>query len=304
MKNLSTTGLSLSQAASISNLCYQRATEINNKLAIINNVEKSLEIKGKTYIETAGNPMPENITALILEKCELHAAQAFLMQNILKKENTLKELKKELFVSKLTVPVCKELKNHINKAEVDEAWGWAQLSTTEYNEYLEAEAYSAHIGQFIHKDSILDELRKELPTIKTLEWMTIKEGEKTPMTVKIHHTSEQLLSVHEKLATDHRAYEQRVNYYKAKVKNLVTKKNAQIAKENTLEQSRVETENQLIRDTYSNELAAYYANMNILKETFENERQEKILEVAKLRIDVDPRFQKTIDLFLKKLKAE
>jgi hypothetical protein len=71
---------------------------------------------------------------------------------------------------------------------IDEPWGWDQLTTAEYNEYLEAEAYASHIGQFIHKGGKLDRLRAELPTIKTLEFMEIEVGKKTPMKVSIHHT--------------------------------------------------------------------------------------------------------------------
>jgi hypothetical protein len=48
--------------------------------------------------------------------------------------------------------------------------------------------------------------------------MNIKDGEKTPVEIKIHHNSEDLLKIHEELAALHRQYEQRVNYFKAKVK--------------------------------------------------------------------------------------
>ena len=33
---------------------------------------------------------------------------------------------------------------------VNEEFGWSKLSSTELNEFLEAEAFAAHIGQFIH----------------------------------------------------------------------------------------------------------------------------------------------------------
>jgi hypothetical protein len=82
-------------------------------------------------------------------------------------------------------------------------------------------------------------LRAELPTIKTLEFMEIEVGKKTPMKVSVHHTSEQLLAIHEQLAALHRGYEQKVNYFKAKVKNSVTSENARIAKERADIQSEV-----------------------------------------------------------------
>jgi hypothetical protein len=42
--SLSAKGLSLSQAQSISNMCNQRVREINNKLSVVNNASKTLEI--------------------------------------------------------------------------------------------------------------------------------------------------------------------------------------------------------------------------------------------------------------------
>lgn len=61
-------GLSLSQAQSISNLCNQRAIEIQNKLNSINNCEKCIEVNGKVHIIEKGIKIPNNIIELIKEK--------------------------------------------------------------------------------------------------------------------------------------------------------------------------------------------------------------------------------------------
>lgn len=299
--SLSTTGLSLSQAQSISNLCFQEAQDIANKLAIINNSEKTLKIGNETYVETVGNPIPTNVVELITRKGLLHAAQAFLMENIKAKDTLLKELKSKVFVSLLEEPEYPSLRSFKAMEMVDEKWGWQQLSVSEYNEYLEAEAYASHIGQFIHKGEKLDVLRKELSTLKTLEWITIKEGEKTPMKVSIHHTPEELLNVHNELAAKHRTYEQRVNYFKAKVKNLVTEENARISRNNADELAKVNAENELLRNKYNSDMAKYNADNLQLKQEFEKTRQEDIQKTASLRIQVDPRFQSVIDVYLKQI---
>mgnify|MGYP001474751126 CR=1 FL=1 len=303
MKNsLNTTGLSLSQAQSISNLCFQRTQDIANTLNIINNSEKTIKIGSDTYIETVGNPIPKNIIDLILEKGLLHATQAFLMENIKAKDSLLKELKAKCYVSPLVEPAYPNMQSYSLLELVDEKWGWEQLSVAEYNEYLDAESYAAHIGQFIHKDCKLDILRKELSTIKTLEWMTIKDGEKTPLKVVIHHTPEQLLEVHNELAAKHRQYEQRVNYFKAKVKNLVTEENARISQENADGQAEINSSNEILRNQYNTLVAEYEANNLKLIQDFEKTRQEDIQKVAQLRILVDTRFQPVIDSFLKQLE--
>jgi hypothetical protein len=302
MRNsLLTSGLSLSQAQSISNLCFQKTQEIGNQLVVINNSEKTLKIGNETYIETVGNPIPKNVVELILEKGLLHATQAFLMENIRAKDSLIKELKAKSFVSDLEYPVYPQTKEAVLLPLVDEKWGWNQLSLSEYNEYLEAESYAAHIGQFIHKGEKLDDLRKELPFIKTLEWMNIEDGKKTPLKVSIHHTSDQLLTVHNELAAKHRQYEQRVNYFKAKVKNLVTEENARISAENAVLVSKINSENELLRLDYNIAVKVYEEANQKAIQIFEQSRQEDIQKTSSLRIDVDPRFQSVIDSFLKQL---
>lgn len=303
MRNsLSTSGLSLSQAQSISNLCFQRTQEIANQLAVINNSKKTLVIDGKTYTETVGNPIPKNVTDLILEKGLLHATQAFLMENIKAKDSIIKELKAKSFINALEYPIYPQMKEAVLLPLIDEKWGWDQLTVSEYNEYLEAESYAAHIGQFIHKGEKLDTLRKELPFLKTLEWMSIEDGKKTPLNVEIHHTSDQLLSIHIELATKHRQYEQRVNYFKAKVKNLVTEENARISGENAIIVSKINSENELLRLDYNTAVKMFEEANQKAIQIFEKDRQEEIQKTSSLRIQVDPRFQAVVDLFLKQLE--
>jgi len=301
--SLSTTGLSLSQAQSISNLCFQRASDIASLISGLNNATKTLKIGGETYVETVGKKIPANIVALLQEKALLHSCQAFLMENIKAKDELLKAKKSEVFVSSLVAPVRPELVEPQYINTVGEDWGWEQLSVSEYNEYLEAEAYAAHIGQFIHKNSPLDILRKELSTMKTLEWISIKDGEKTPLKVDIHHTSEELLKVHEELAAFHRKYEQRVNYFKSKVKNLVTEENARIARANADAQTSANAENSVLLSNYQNAYTLYQQEVAKEKQTFESQRQDDIKSIAALRIQVDSRFQGVVDTFLKQLES-
>lgn len=301
--SLSTNGLSLSQAQSISNLCFQRASDIASLISGLNNATKTLKIGNETYVETVGKKIPANIVALLQEKALLHSCQAFLMENIKAKDELLKAKKSQAFVNSLVSPVYPELiePQYINT--VGEDWGWEQLSVSEYNEYLEAEAYAAHIGQFIHKNSPLDSLRKELSTMKTLEWISVKDGEKTPLKVDIHHTPEQLLAVHEELAALHRKYEQRVNYFKAKVKNLVTEENARISKVNADAQADASAKNSVLLSNYQNAYTLYQQELQKEKQTFEAQRQDDIKVIAALRITVDPRFQNVVDSFLKQLES-
>lgn len=301
--SLSTTGLSLSQAQSISNLCNQRSKTIASVLNMVNNVSKQLTVGSEVYTETTGNPMPANVMDLLKEKARLHAAQAFLMENIRAKDQLIHAEKDASFYYSDEVPAPQrpEQKHFEHIPLVDEQWGWNQLSANEYNEYLEAEAFASHIGQFIHKGGKLDQLREELPKLKTLEWIEIETGKKTPLKVSIHHNPAQLLQLHEELAALHRQYEQRVNYFKAMVKNLVTQENARIAKENAIGQEAVNHENSVAYEEYLKEHRIWSDAAKVATSKFEEARQKKIAEIAAMRIQVPARFQPVIDEFLPKL---
>jgi len=297
--SLDSKGLSMSQAQSISNLCNQRSRDISFKLRDINNVEKVLKIGEETYTETPGKKMPENVVDLLADKSRLHATQAFLMENIKAKDEMLTEIKNRQMEFHLPAPESVELQNAKIESAVNEDWGWDQLSLSEYNEYLEAEAFASHVGQFIHKGGKLDNLRSELPTLKTLEWIEVEAGKKTPLKVSVHHTAEELGDLHEQLAGVHRTHEQRVNYFKAKVKNLVTTENARIAKENSVKEALVAEANQKVLSDYNKAKEEWQASYRKASHLFEEERQNEIKKTAALRIAIDPRFQTVIDMFLK-----
>ena len=303
MKNsLASKGLSMSQAQSISNLCNQRSKDITAQLADINNVSKVLKIGEETYTETQANPIPVNVVELLTAKARLSATQAFLMENIKAKDELINKIKYEVYNYEVESPERPKTISETIPTEVDEDFGWDTLSTAEYNEYLEAEAYASHIGQFIHKGGKLDKLRAELPTIKTLEFMEIEVGKKTPMKVSIHHTAEQLLSVHEQLAALHRGFEQRVNYFKSKVKNATTSENARIQKERGIIQARVNNENAEAANNYKLAYDKWSGEERQAQHEFEEKRQARIQEAVNLKIEVAERFQDVVDEFLNQLK--
>ena len=303
MKNsLAAKGLSMSQAASISNLCNQRSKDITAQLADINNVSKELVIGSETYIETQGNPIPGNVVELLTSKARLSATQAFLMENIKAKDELINKIKYEGFKYDVEAPIRPTTISETLPSEVDENFGWDTLTLAEYNEYLEAEAYASHIGQFIHKKGTLDRLRAELPTIKTLEFMEIEVGKKTPLKVSIHHTPQQLLTIHEELAALHRGYEQKVNYFKSKVKNAVTSENARIQKERGEIQAKVNQQNSDLSNAYKLAYEKWNAEQYKAQHEFEEKRQGRIQEAVNLKIEVAERFQDVVDEFLNQLK--
>jgi len=108
----------------------------------------------------------------------------------------------------------------------------------------------------------------------------------------------------------HRQHEQRVNYFKSKVKNLVTNENARIANLNADIQNEASKKNNNAQAEYQN-LVAHYKTLYVeatektknIHAEFEKERQAKIKEIAAMRISVDARFQPVVDIFLKQISA-
>jgi len=303
MKNsLASKGLSMSQAASISNLCNQRSKDITAQLADINNVSKELVIGTETYTEVKGNPIPQNVVELLTAKARLSATQAFLMENIKAKDELINKIKYEGFQHSVEAPIRPTTISETLPNEVDEDFGWDTLTTAEYNEFIEAEAYASHIGQFIHKGGKLDRLRAELPTIKTLEFMEIEVGKKTPMKISIHHTPAQLLTIHEELAALHRGYEQKVNYFKSKIKNAVTSTNAAVQKARGDIQAKVNQQNLELVNEYKLAYDKWLAEQRKAQHEFEEARQGRIQDAVNLKIEVAERFQSVVDEFLNQLK--
>jgi hypothetical protein len=301
MRNLSKTGLSMSQAQSISNLCNQNALEIQRELDSYNNCTKTITVGGKDYYMQEGAVIPHDIMTKLTYKGDLHACQAFLMEAIKSKDAELSRLRHATpDLSHLVAPQRKDIPDYDVKYGVDESWGWQQLTDSEHSEYLQAEAMASHLGQFIHKGGQLSQLRKELSNLPSIEWFEVEDGKKTPVKIIKHHDAQSLLDLHEDIAGHHRQYEQRVNYFKAKVKNLTSDENARIQKENAdkaAEFLKVEKE---VAQEYRNAMDAYNGEILKLTMEFNSQRELDIKAAAALRINVDPRFQHVIDQFITK----
>lgn len=300
--SLAANGLSLSQAQSISNLCNQRCRDIQSQIDIINNAEKTITIGDKDYLKVPAHPIPTGIIDTLNEKARLSATQAFLMENIKAKDALIRAKQIESFHYTVDRPEHPEY-HEIDELEmVAETWGWDQLTAAQWQEYLEAEAYASHIGQFIHRGGKLDRLRTELPAMELLEWEMIEEGKRTPVEVNPHHTMEYLGDLHEELSAIHRAYEQRVNYFKAMVKNAVTIENARRIRANADEQARVDAINESNRAVYDTAYKAWSADKAAAIYAFNEERQKEIARLSALRIEVPARFQPVVDEFLNDTK--
>ena len=299
MRNLSKKGLSMSQAQTISNLCNQNALEITREIESYNNCSKSINVNGQVYDLQEGIPIPGDILEKLKNKGDLHACQAFLMEAIKGKESLMDLLRRDTpDFSHLVVPTRVYVPDYDILDNKDESWGWSQLSDAEYAEYLQEESMASHLGQFIHQKGKLTQLRKDLPNTPSIEWFNVEDGKKTPVKVTKHHVSSVLMAMHEGVAEHHRKHEQRVNYFKAKVKNLVSDENARIQKVNADKAAEFLKLEKELNEEYRSALDAYNGEILRLTMQFNSEREMHIKDAAALRINVDPRFQHIVDMFM------
>ena len=136
----------MSQAQSISNLCNQRAVEIDNTVDNFNVIAKTLTIDGEIYEKVEAKPIADNIIELIMYKAKYNGTQAFLMECIKAKEALLESIQMEQpSIGHITMPEKKYIDTPLYKDTVTEDWGWQQLSAKEMAEYLDVEAQAAQV---------------------------------------------------------------------------------------------------------------------------------------------------------------
>lgn len=299
-KFLSTSGLSMSKAQSISNICNQRAKYIDSLLTNVNNVSKYFkQSDGEIYMKQIGKPLPVNVLELLKDKSSYHALQAYLMEAVKYKDNLLEIEKYNSFKTELVFPQPPNYVPTTTIKEVDEKWGWEQLSEKEYCEYLEAETYASHIGQYFHRGGVLDNLRKNYNSDLELSFIELKKDEKIPITSTPNHTEKYLIDLHENLANVHREYEQKVNYYKSKVKNLVSNKNIEISKINSDILTKAEVANKKLRQEYNELVNDYNTNLSIESLDFNKNKEIELKRISSLKIKIPTNLQPTVDKLLK-----
>lgn len=291
MRNLGTQGLSMSDAQSLSNLCNQEAINIDKKLKSVGLFNKSVTLNNQEKIIYKTDKMPENVKELLERKSVLHALQGFLMDSMKRKDSLIKEESERAFVYDIPRPIQPQYELEPQLKQVDEAWGFDQLTDDEYNEYLRDESFASHIGQFIHNKSILEELRKDAYKIPAIEWIELKKDEKTPVDIIVHHAPEFYDTLYKEFSNLHRDYEKKVNYIKAKVKNLVAEENQKLLLEYKQNLQEVSERNRLLKEEYNKEVTKWTTNYNLAKSTFEKEKVEKVNELAKLKIVLDSRYE-------------
>ena len=179
-----------------------------------------------------------------------------------------------------------------------------ELSKEDRIDYLIQESFASQIGKFIHKGEKLDLLRKEASKTPLVEWKQIDSNITIPVRNTIHATSEELFQIHTELEDIHRTHEQKLNYYKAKMKNQLSDLNIEINRKNSANYEEAASKYKIEVKKYEEELQKYEEEYNKALFTFQEEQEEEIKRIAALRITIPEIFKPLVDTLLKKVVIE
>lgn len=290
-------GLTMSAAQHMSNLCNQLSLELINGILSVNNYSETVVVDGVEYSMQKGitiNTIP--ITDQLKKASDLVSLQAYLMEAMKLKESRLSEVQNMIFdESIIEKPELIEMLDYPQRKQVDFTYGWNQLSLAEKAEYLKLEATASIYGKSIHKDGHVTKLRNELSQLKEVNWMEIETGKKTPVIKKIHHNSADLLKLHTEINELYRQAESRLNYYKAKIKNLVTLENARLEGEYANKIVEINQQNEVKQQENAERIANYHNEVKRQTALFNQEKQNLIKEISELRIIIPEIFQSIVD---------
>jgi len=174
----------------------------------------------------------------------------------------------------------------------------AEWTIKERAEYLELESMASHLGKKIHKDGIIAKIRKDSKKQKSTGFKELPNGtglktylvQYTPL-----YEAAKLEEDFFHLQEQHRSFESKLNYLKAKLQNELTTRNADITRKNTDEQMRASTEYNSQMREYNEAYRAHNAKVRDFNARMEARRLELTKYASALKIAKPEALVKIID---------
>ena len=276
-KFLDTKGLTTAEANYTANIIKELCERISNEIKQLTLFKGTLNFQGK---QTEYNKVykVENLEEKCLEEGNLYALSAWLREAIKAKEALLKQVENDNFdISLLNEVNYGKAISLLTEDEVKYS-----LPINELAEYLAYEAKAAHIGKKVHPNGIFEQW---FNMIKNTPKVQINEINKDYIVEFDQVVDEKdLYQTYFTLQKEYREAEQKVNYYKAKVKNLLNEKNQEINQKN-----------RALQDKLSQDLEIQNSKNLALQAEINNLRGQKLKEVSELKIIIPNELQKTLD---------
>jgi len=298
------TGLSMSEANHIANLAKEIAEVTNTEIVSSGAVKETVSWLGKDIV--IKDPKKIDLNALAIKEGELYAVSAWLRSAINTKEKNLEFLKgaisdyfkldtDEVLEFKERAPEQKLISplEHFTEADVLHSWTIAEIA-----DYYAVEASAAHLGKKIHKAGFLSILRKDVLNFTPFRTQSFKDkGLDTdqPVVRTLVYSPEEINKIFFDLQDKHRSFEQKLNWYKARIKNELAVLNTNERVRYTKDAQIANEEYQMAKSAYDLKRQAYLTKSNLYQNELEKRRIAEVTRVSALKIVVPIELEKTID---------
>lgn len=267
-----TNGLSSSEANHVANIASELVQSAEENLARTSVTKLEVILNGVNHPIKLKNFDSKTVTDNIAVRPRLFQLSAWLRYAVKLKEKMLNEVDFPVEFSEVMVNPP-----HLNL--VDEEWAKAQLTIKELAEFLSYEAEAAAYGHYIHNNGLLKLWQKELS-----QPLFAFDRDKNPIVTAERTDPAEVDSLFFELQKKHRESEQKCNYYKAKLKNMV-------ALENTARTNKYSAELSEYKKAYNQ----FESNSHIAESNRTNKIIEEKKRISALKIIIPEQLQNTLD---------
>jgi hypothetical protein len=248
------------------------------------------------------------VEELALKQGEMYALSSWLREAV-KAKNAMLTFIQGLPVQKFTLEDEKEevpkftmehppVKYPTNFPPVTEDDVIGTFTVAERAEYLSLNSHASHLGKKLHHVGKITSIRRDLQkgTITDFKELPNGNGMKTYIVKKTPlYNLEEFNKVFFDLQEKHRSFEQRLNYYKARIANEVTDGNAKIKQIYANEARALQLEYAEAIRPYNDAHKQYSADMLEYNTLLEKRRLELIKHISGLKIVIPEKLQHIID---------
>ena len=298
-------GMSMSEANHTANMTKEIADNTARTLSNTAGVTETIIFGGERIALDSNKSLP-NLTELCSKEGELFALSAWLREAIKAKQAALDFIAKCNDIEFLSpeereipdAPVRPSMGPIPELEMISEQDVINEMDCKERAEYLMVEAQAAHIGKKIHDNGQVSQMRKSLKAFKSTRFHTLQSGGGPcdyPVTREKLYPEAVIDKVFFELQSQHRSLEARLNYFKAKIKNAVTERNAELSKTRADAFAAANAVLQAQTDQYNARMILLQnltKELNLLAET---RRLEKTKEIAALKIIIPFALEPTLE---------
>lgn len=262
-------GITATHAAFIKNVCKEFVQADREKLSTINVVDSVVSLIGSVSATTTsvGVKDLEFVVPAIDDVTRAFALSAWLGEAITAKEEMLKEveridIRQYCKIHNIEMPVYAEKEETIDDDDVI-----AAMSISERYNYLMLETRAAHIGEVIHPNKSLSNARKQVLSVEENPTKTSGSGRDMTITTRsISVDRKRLDELFFDLQNEHRKAQSALNQIKSDIKKKVDKHNLAVSRR------------------YSNAMAVYTNEVNLLREKANEYVIEERKRISALKI--------------------